>query len=108
MHGDIALFLLGILKLREVGDEKKAIVVTGPQAQQIAQIQPQPAQRTADTGQRIRAEEHEIAGLGLHARKQGIHLLGGKVFGQDRVQRPVGPDCDPGHTLGAIADRFCR
>lgn len=50
MHGDIALLLLGIFKLRKVRNEKETVVILGPQPQPVAQIQPQAAQGAAHAG----------------------------------------------------------
>ena len=104
VHGQIAALLLRPLELGKVRHEAEAEIILAPQAQHIAYLQPQTAQRAADGGELVRAEEDEVAVLRVQRGQQGFPLFLGEILLQNRVDLAVLMDEDPRHTLRAVAE----
>ena len=100
--GHIALLLLAVLEQRELGDPEQVVLALVDQALALGDLAAQRAQALPDDGLLVRAEEHDVAGLGVHLGAHNFDHLGGHELVEGGLHVAVGGEGHVGQALGAV------
>ena len=103
VHRDVAVLVLAVLKLRELGDPQQLEIVGADEIQTLCQLTAQGTEcdnRGLPVG--IRNDEYQIAVLGAGALLDGCDLVLGHLLGERGGHLAVSAQLHPRQTLGAV------
>ena len=103
MRGDVALLLLAVLKQREFRYPEQVVFVVVDQTVAARDFAAQRAQRLPYHVFLIRAEEDDVARLGVHRIAHGLHQFGGHVLVEAALYIAVRGEGHVGQTLRAVS-----